>query len=122
MTFFCSVLVSPGADGVPGNPREHPCCCMEPQEHRAPGSTFHSTNQPAAPATVMSPCVTVPSLVALLGSRGVPLWGTGPELHKGHMAALGSGHDPCWPLPSWMVRRRRVQWGDHMAPCRMKAA
>lgn len=101
MTFFCLVLMVPGADGVPGNSWKQPCCCMEPQDHRVPGSTFHSTNQPTVPATVMSPCVTVPSLAALLGSGGVPLWRTGPELCKGHMAALGSGHDPRWPLLSW---------------------
>ena len=91
MTVFCSVLVAPCADGVPRNPRD---------------STVRPTDQPAVLATAVSPHVTVPSSTVLLGSGGEPPWGTGPGLRGGH------GCDPCQPLPSWVVRRRRrrVHW------------
>lgn len=95
MTFFCSALVAPCADGVPGNPGKHLCRNAEPQERRDPGSTFRPTDQPTAPAKAESLCVIVRSSTVLAGSGGVPPWARGPGPCRGHLAALGGGCDPC---------------------------
>lgn len=110
MTFFCSVLVSPNADSVTGNPEEQPCCGAELRERRGPSSTFCPIDQPAVPATAVSPRVIVPCSTVLLGSGRVPPWGTGLGLHGGYLAVLGGRCDPCQPLPSWVTRKRRVHW------------